>query len=69
MLFVAIASYLAYRREVDYKGLNKAITLAIYHQSRMQGASMTSQKPKHHAYTNDYRFNPRATRIKALKKS
>ena len=35
-------SYLAYKLEVDYKGFNEAIkvTLASYHRSRMQGASM-----------------------------
>jgi hypothetical protein len=26
MLSIATASYLAYRREVDYKGLNEAVT-------------------------------------------
>ena len=40
MLSIATASYLAYRWEVDYKGLNEAITLTIYHRSKMQGASM-----------------------------
>jgi hypothetical protein len=41
MLSFATGSYLAYKREVDYKGFNEAIrvTLASYHQSRMQGAS------------------------------
>ena len=40
MLFRVIGSCLAYRREVDYKGLNNVkVTLAIYHWSRMQGAS------------------------------
>ena len=42
MLSFATRSYLSYRREVDYKGFNEAIkvTLASYHRSRMQGASM-----------------------------
>jgi hypothetical protein len=33
MLFFATGSYLAYKREVDYKGFNKAIrvTLVSYH--------------------------------------
>ena len=33
MLFVVTGSYLAYQREVDYKGLNEAIivTLVSYH--------------------------------------
>ena len=41
-------SYLAYKWEVDYKGFNKAIrvTLASYHQSRMQGASMLTAPRK-----------------------
>ena len=41
MLFVVTGSYLAYQREVDYKGLNEAIivTLVSYHRSRMQDAS------------------------------
>ena len=39
MFFVVTGSYLAYRREVDYKGLNENVTPVIYHQSRMQGAS------------------------------
>ena len=41
MLSFITGSYLSYRREVDYKGFNKAIgvTLASYHQSRIQGAS------------------------------
>ena len=41
MLSIAIGSYLAYKREVDYKGFNEAIrvTLASYHRSRMQGVS------------------------------
>ena len=42
LLSVVTGSYLAYKREVDYKGFNKAtrVTLASYHRSRMQGASM-----------------------------
>ena len=42
MLPVVIVSYLPYKWEVDYRGFNKAIrvTLASYHRSRMQGASM-----------------------------
>ena len=42
MLFFVTRSYLAYKREVDYKGFNEAIrvTLTSYHRSRMQGASM-----------------------------
>jgi hypothetical protein len=43
MLFIATTSYLAYRREVDYKGLNEAVILAIYHRSRMQGVSTSNQ--------------------------
>ena len=39
MLSVVTGSYLAYSREVDYKGLNENVTLAIYHRSKMQGAS------------------------------
>ena len=39
MLSIVIGSYLAYSREVDYKGLNENVTLAIYHRSKMQGAS------------------------------
>ena len=39
MLSIVTGSYLAYRWEVDYKGLNENVTLAIYHRSRMQGAS------------------------------
>ena len=31
MLSIATRSYLAYRREVDYKGLNESVTLMIYH--------------------------------------
>ena len=51
MLFRVIVSCLAYRREVDYKGLNNVIvTLAIYHRSRMQGASVGKPLYKHHAY-------------------
>jgi hypothetical protein len=34
---IAIGSYLTYKREVDYKGLNEAITLAIYHTIRNVG--------------------------------
>ena len=52
MLFRVIRSYLAYKQEVDYKGLNKVIvTLAIYHLSRMHGASIGKPLYKHHAYT------------------
>ena len=40
MLSIVTGSYLAYRREVDYKGLNENVTLAIYHRFGMQGASM-----------------------------
>jgi hypothetical protein len=49
MFSFATGSYLAYKREVDYRGFNEAIrvTLASYHRSGMQGAS------KHHAYTYD----------------
>ena len=45
MLSLVIGSYLAYKWEVDYRGFNEAIrvTLASYHQSRMQGASMINQ--------------------------
>ena len=41
-LSVVTGSYLAYKREVDYKGFNEAIrvTLTRYHRSEMQGASM-----------------------------
>ena len=39
MLSIVTGSYLAYRREVEYKGLNENVTLVIYHQSEMQGAS------------------------------
>jgi hypothetical protein len=41
MLSFVTRSYLAYKREVDYKGFNKAIrvTLVSYHRSGMQGAS------------------------------
>ena len=39
MLSFVIGSYLAYKWEVDYKGLNENVTLAIYHRSEMQGAS------------------------------
>ena len=52
MLFRVTRSYLAYKREVEYKGLNKVIvTLAIYHWSGMQGASTSKQLYKHHTYT------------------
>jgi hypothetical protein len=42
MLSFVTGSYLAYRREVDYKGFNEAIrvTLTSYHRSEMQDASM-----------------------------
>jgi hypothetical protein len=42
MLSFITGSYLANKQEVDYKGFNEAIrvTLASYHQSGMQGASM-----------------------------
>jgi hypothetical protein len=43
MLSIATASYLAYRREVNYKGLNEVVTLVIYHRFKIQGASMSSQ--------------------------
>ena len=41
MLSFVTGSYLAYRREVDYRGFNEAIrvTLTRYHRSGMQGAS------------------------------
>jgi hypothetical protein len=39
MLSVEIGFYLAYRQEVDYKGLNESVTLTIYYRSEMQGAS------------------------------
>jgi hypothetical protein len=41
MFSFATGSYLAYKREVDYRGFNKAIrvTLMSYRQSEMQGAS------------------------------
>ena len=51
MLFRVIESYLVYKQDVDYKVLNKVIvTLAIYHRSRMQGASVGKPLYKHHAY-------------------
>ena len=34
---IATGSYLAYRREVDYRGLNEAVTIAIYHTIRNVG--------------------------------
>jgi hypothetical protein len=42
MLSFITRSYLANKRQVDYKGFNEAIrvTLASYHQSGIQGASM-----------------------------
>jgi hypothetical protein len=42
MLSFATGSYLAYKREVDNRGFNEAIrvTLASFHQSGMQGASV-----------------------------
>ena len=43
MLSVVTESYLAYRREVDYKGLNGNVTLVIYHRSEMQGASTSNE--------------------------
>ena len=45
MLSVVTASYLPYKREVDYRGFNEAIrvTLASYHRSRMQDASTSNQ--------------------------
>ena len=54
MLSVVTASYLPYKREVDYRGFNEAIrvTLVSYHRSRMQDAS-TKPKSKHHTYTYD----------------
>jgi hypothetical protein len=52
MLFRVFRSCLAYKWEVDYKGLNKVIvTLVIYHWSGMQGASAGKPMYKHHAYT------------------
>ena len=39
MLSIVTGIYLAYRWEVDYKGLNKNITFAIHHRSGKQGAS------------------------------
>ena len=68
MFPIVTRSCSAYKWEVDYKGLNEAITSTIYHRSGLQGASMSSQKPKQHSYTNYYHFNPRATSIKALKR-
>ena len=35
MLFIVTRPYLAYRQEVDYKGLNKNVTLVMYHRSGM----------------------------------
>ena len=43
MLYVVVGPYLAYRHVVDYKGLNENVTLAIYHRSRMQGASTSNE--------------------------
>ena len=45
MLFFVTGSYLAYKREVDYRGFNKAIrvTLTSYHRSGMQDASISNQ--------------------------
>jgi len=43
MLYIVTRSYLAYRRVVDYKGLNENVTLMVCHQSRMQGASMSNE--------------------------
>ena len=42
MLSFEIGSYLAYKWEVDSKGFNEAIRVALvsYHRSKMQGASM-----------------------------
>ena len=42
MLSFVTVSYLAYKREVDYRGFNEAIrvTLVSYHRSKMQGACM-----------------------------
>ena len=52
MLFHVIGSYLAYKQEVDYKGLNKVIvTHAIYHRSGIQGVSADKPMYKHNAYT------------------
>ena len=44
MLPVVTASYLPYKREVDYRGFNEAIkvTLASYHRSGMQDASISN---------------------------
>jgi hypothetical protein len=53
MLSIATGSYLAYKREVDYKELNKSVTFAIYHWSGMQGASTINPKSKHYTYTYD----------------
>ena len=46
MLSIVTGSYLAYKQEVDYKGFNEAIrvTLASYHRSGMQGASMINPR-------------------------
>ena len=45
MLSVVTVSYLAYKREVDYRGFNEAIkgTLASYHRFEMQDASTSNQ--------------------------
>ena len=34
---IATASYLAYKREMDYKGLNENVPLVIYHMARNIG--------------------------------
>ena len=45
MLFVVTGSYMTYKREMDYKGLNEAIRVILvsYHRSRMQGTSTSNQ--------------------------
>ena len=45
MLSIVTMSYFPYKREVDYKGFNEAIrvTLASYHRSIMQDASISNQ--------------------------
>ena len=45
MLPIVTASYLPYKREVDYRGFNEAIrvTLTSYHQSVMQDATTSNQ--------------------------
>ena len=65
---IVTRSYLAYIWEVYYKGLSEAITLMIYHQSRMQGAS-TSNESLSTMLTLRYYFTPSRIGIKHSKES